>query len=140
MDQIGIVIKEMENNRVELEVRRPSGWGSCKSCASSCEVKPHYLTLKNNIDAKPGDFVELKAIKKSIMKYITIIYTIPFIFLIAGIVIGNMVFKDMNTLNYELLSFGMGIFFLAISFFVVRIIDRRFAKKDESVIVMTRKL
>jgi len=25
MDQIGIVIKEIENNRVELEVRRPSG-------------------------------------------------------------------------------------------------------------------
>lgn len=140
MDQIGIVTREIENNKVELEVRRPSGCGSCQSCASSCEVKPHYLTLKNNIDAKPGDFVELKAIKKSVMKYITIIYSIPFIFLIIGIVIGNLVFKNMNTTNYELLSFGMGIIFLAISFFVVRIIDRKFAKKDESVIVMTRKL
>lgn len=140
MDQIGIVTRSIENNKVELEIRRPSGWGSCQSCASSCEVKPHYLTLKNNIDAKPGDFVELKAIKKSIMKYITIIYSIPFAFLIVGIVIGNMMFKDMNTRNYELLSFAMGILFLAISFFVVRIIDKRFAKKDESVIVMTRKL
>lgn len=140
MDQIGIVTREIENNKVELEIRRPSGCGSCKSCASSCEVKPHYLTLKNNIDAKPGDFVELKAIKKSIMKYITIIYSIPFVFLIMGIVIGNMIFKDMNTTNYELLSFGMGIIFLAISFFLVRIIDKNFAKKDESVIVMTRKL
>jgi|LSQX01.3.fsa_nt_gb sigma-E factor negative regulatory protein RseC len=140
MEQIGIIIKEIGNNRVELEVKRPSGCGSCKSCASSCEVKPHYLTLKNNIDAKPGDFVELKAIKKNIMKYITIIYTIPFMFLIAGIVVGNVVFKNMKTLNYELLSFGMGMFFLAISFFVVRIIDNKFAKKDESVIVMTRKL
>jgi sigma-E factor negative regulatory protein RseC len=74
------------------------------------------------------------------MKYITIIYSVPFIFLIMGIVIGNSLFKDMNTTNYELLSFGMGILFLAISFFVVRIIDRGFAKKDESVIVMTRKL
>ena len=89
MDQIGIVTREIENNKVELEIRRPSGCGSCKSCASSCEVKPHYLTLKNNIDAKPGDFVELKAIKKSIMKYITIIYSIPFVFLIMGIVIGK---------------------------------------------------
>lgn len=140
MDQIGIVTRAMDNNKVELEIRRPSGWGSCNSCASSCEVKPHYLTLKNNIDAKPGDFVELKAIKKSIMKYITIIYSIPFVFLIMGIVIGDIIFKGMNTKNHELFSFAMGIFFLAISFFVVRIIDKGFAKKGESVIVMTRKL
>lgn len=140
MDQIGIVTRSIENNKVELEVRRPSGWGSCKSCASSCEVKPHYLTLKNTIDAKPGDFVELRAIKKNIMKYITIIYSIPFFFLILGIIVGNMMFKGMETKNFELLSFGMGIVFLAISFFVVRIIDKKFAKKDESVIVMTRKL
>lgn len=74
------------------------------------------------------------------MKYITIIYSIPFFFLILGIIVGNMMFKGMETKNFELLSFGMGIVFLAISFFVVRIIDKRFAKKDESVIVMTRKL
>lgn len=140
MEQIGIVLRKIENNKVELEVRRPSGWGSCNSCASSCEVKPHYLTLKNNIDAKPGDFVELKAIKKSIMKYITIIYSIPFVFLIMGIFIGDSIFKNLESKNYELLSFGMGIVFLVISFFVMRLIDKRFAKKDESVIVMTRKL
>jgi hypothetical protein len=36
--------------------------------------------------------------------------------------------------------FGMGILFLAISLMVVRIIDKMFSKKDESIIVMTRKL
>lgn len=129
MEQTGIVTRMMENNVVELEIRRAAGCGSCKGCASSCEVKPHYLTLKNNINAKPGDFVELRAVKKSIMKYITIIYTIPFIFLIMGIVIGNYLFKNMPTSNQELLSFGTGIIFLAISFLVVRIIDKKFAKK-----------
>jgi len=74
------------------------------------------------------------------MKYITIIYSVPFAFLIMGIVIGNMLFENMKTENYELLSFGTGMLFLAISFFVIRIIDKKFAKKNESVIVMTRKL
>jgi len=96
--------------------------------------------LKNNIDAKPGDFVELQAIQKNIMKYITIIYMIPFAFLIMGIIVGNLIFKGADTVNKELSSFGVGIVFLAIAFFVIRIIDRSFAKKDESVIVMTRKL
>lgn len=96
--------------------------------------------LKNNIDAKPGDFVELQAIQKNIMKYITIIYMIPFAFLIMGIIVGNLIFKGADTANHEILSFGVGIIFLAVSFLVIRIIDSRFAKKDESVIVMTRKL
>lgn len=98
------------------------------------------MVLKNNIDAKPGDFVELQAIQKNIMKYITIIYMIPFAFLIMGIVLGNFLFRGAENANHELLSFGVGIVFLAVSFLIIRIIDKRFAKKDESVIVMTRKL
>ncbi len=98
------------------------------------------MVLKNNIDAKPGDFVELQAIQKNIMKYITIIYMVPFAFLIMGIVVGNMLFKDSGNANHELLSFGVGILFLAVSFIVIRLIDKGFAKKDESIIVMTRKL
>jgi len=140
LDQIGFVIKKVDEQKVELEVKRASGCGSCNSCASSCEVKPHYVTVKNNIDAKPGDFVELQAVQKNIMKYVTIIYMIPFAFLILGIVVGNNLFKGMDTSNHELMIFGMGILFLAISFVVVRIIDKVFAKKDESIIVMTRKL
>lgn len=98
------------------------------------------MVLKNNIDAKPGDYVELMAIQKSIMKYITIIYMIPFAFLIIGIVLGNMIFEGMEKASRELSSFGVGILFLAVAFVVIRIIDKSFAKKDESIIVMTRKL
>ena len=84
--------------------------------------------------------MELMAIQKSIMKYITIIYMIPFALLIIGIVLGNMIFKGMETSSRELYSFGVGILFLGIAFLVIRIIDNSFATKDESVIVMTRKL
>lgn len=140
MDQIGLVIKKVDDTKVKLEVKRSSGWGSCNSCASSCEVKPHYVTINNNINAEPGDFVELQAVHKNIMKYVTIIYMIPFAFLILGIVIGNTIFKDMGTANHEFFIFGTGILFLAISFIVVRLIDKSFAKKDENIIIMTRKL
>jgi sigma-E factor negative regulatory protein RseC len=98
------------------------------------------VTVKNNIDAKPGDFVELQAVQKNVMKYVTIIYMIPFAFLILGIVIGNSLFSEIDSANNELMIFGMGILFLAISLMVVRIIDKMFSKKDESIIVMTRKL
>ena len=59
---------------------------------------------------------------------------IPFAFLILGIVVGNSLFSGIDSTNNELMIFGMGILFLAVSLVVVRI------KKDESIIVMTRKL
>ncbi len=65
---------------------------------------------------------------------------IPFAFLILGIVVGNSLFSGIDSTNNELMIFGMGILFLAVSLVVVRIIDKVFAKKDESIIVMTRKL
>jgi sigma-E factor negative regulatory protein RseC len=140
MEQIGLVTDILGDNKVQLQVKRTAGCGSCKGCAGSCEVKPHYVVLKNTIDAKPGDYVELMAMQKNIMKYITIIYMVPFIFLIVGIIIGNMIFGGMETSASELSSFGVGMLFLVVSLLVIRIIDKRFAKKDESVIVMTRKL
>ena len=84
--------------------------------------------------------MELEAIQKSIMKYITIIYMIPFAFLILGIVLGSHLFSHLSGSSRDLSSFGIGILFLAISFVIIRIIDRRFAKNEENVIVMTRKL
>lgn len=65
---------------------------------------------------------------------------IPFAFLILGIIVGNSLFKGVESTNNELMIFGMGILFLAVSLVVVRIIDKVFAKKDESIIIMTRKL
>ena len=65
---------------------------------------------------------------------------IPFAFLILGIVVGNSLFSGIDSTNNELMIFGMGILFLAVSLVVVRIIDKVFEKKDESIIVMTRKL
>ena len=85
MEQVGFV-RRIVGDKAELEVKRASGCGNCNGCASSCEVKAHYVVIKNSIDAKVGDFVELKGEPKSILKYMLILYMIPFAFLIAGVV------------------------------------------------------
>ena len=137
MEQIGIV-KRVIADKAELEVRRASGCGNCKGCAGSCEVKAHMVTIKNTIDAKVGDAVELRGESKSILKYMFIIYMIPFAFLVGGIVIGNDYFKAKGYASYELLSFASGLVFLFVSFFIVRFIDKKVAKSDKSTIVMTK--
>ena len=137
MEQVGFV-RKVTDGKAELEVRRASGCGSCKGCAGSCEVKAHIDTLRNTLNASPGDYVELKGESGKILKYMLVIYLIPFLFLIGGIVLGHSYFSSRGYGNYELLSFGIGILFLALSFFVVRAIDRRVAASGEETISMTK--
>lgn len=137
MEQVGFVRKTFKD-RAELEIRRVSGWGGCKGCASSCEVKTHIISLKNSINAQVGDLVELEGEPRNILKYAFIAYMIPFIFLITGIFLSSSYFKSQNNANYEILSFIVGLVFLLVSYFIVKLLDNRIAKNDEGAIKMTR--
>lgn len=138
MEQIGFV-RNIIDGKVELEIRRVSGCGdNCKGCGSSCDIPAHIVTLPNKINANIGDFVEIKGEPKKLLKYVLIAYMVPFMFLIAGIVVGNNYFKSIGNPNYELLSFLTGVISITISYFFIRIIDKRISKKDEQSISLVK--
>lgn len=138
MEQVGYVTK-VEGKNIELEVKRMSSCGdNCKSCAGSCDVKPHTIVLPNKINAKVGDFVEVVGESKSILKFMAVIYMIPFTFFIVGIALGNSIFKSMGNPNYEILSFLTGMISLGVSFIIVRMIDKNVAKNGNHSISATR--
>lgn len=137
MEQLGFV-RKISDNKAEVEVRRISGCGgNCSSCAS-CEVKHITVCLKNNIGAKEGDLVEIKAMPKKVLKYTLIAYMVPFMMLVAGIILGVNYFQSKGLENYEMYGFGVGMVFLAISYLFIKLIDRYVGKKDEIIMEMTR--
>lgn len=137
MKQIGYV-KKTFHDKVQLEVKRPSGCGNCKGCGSTCDTDGHLVTLKNKLNVQEGDYVELTAVSRNLIKFISIVYMIPFAFLIVGILLGNRYFEGSN--NQEVLSFLVGIVALAISIIPVKIIDKKISAKGESTVEMTRVL
>lgn len=138
MEQIGFV-RKINGDMIELEVRRVSGCGGgCSSCSSSCEVEPHIINMKNNLNAKVGDFVEVKGEVKNILKYTFIVYMIPFAATILGIILGNYFFKSKGYSAYEIFSFLTGLVFLFISFFIIKLIDKQIANKGETPISLVR--
>ena len=138
MEQVGFV-KNTSNGKAEVEVRRISGCGGgCKSC-SGCDTPNHSITLINNIDAKEGDLVEIRATTKDILKYTMIVYMIPFSMLLIGIIGGMKVLQNYGVDNYEPLSFLVGMLFLALGYFIVKIVDKKIeSKQDETIMIMTR--
>lgn len=139
MEQIGIVRRISENN-AEVEVRRISGCGgSCGSCGG-CEVKSVTVLLKNNIGAREGDVVEIKAAPKKLLKYTLIAYIVPLMMLILGIALGVNYFRSRGLHNYEMYGLGVGMVFLAVSYLIIKAFDKSIGKKDEVAMEMIKVL
>ena len=138
MEQVGL-IRKITNGIAEVEVRRISGCGGgCSSCGGSCNMPSMVVSIENSINAKVGDYVEIKAKSKKIIKYALIVYMIPFIMLILGIILGMNLFQSMNRTNYETYGFMVGLIFLGVSFFIVRKIDNFIKSKNENAMEMVR--
>ena len=138
MEQIGVITKIFDD-KAQVEVKRMSGWGEhCKGCGSSCDTPKHIIVLKNNIGAKVGDMVEIKGKTKEILKYMMLIYFVPFIMMLIGIFVGINVFKGKGISNYEPLSFFLGLISLGVGFLIVKIIDNKFGKQSNNIIIMTK--
>lgn len=138
MDQVGFV-RKIDGSNMELEVRRLSGCGGgCSSCSASCDAPAHVITIENQLDAKVGDFVEIKGHSRNILMYTSIVYMVPLAFLILGIALGNNIFKSKGYSNYELLSFLTGMISLAISLLIVKFVDKRISNKRNSTLSITR--
>ncbi|NMB33317.1 MAG: SoxR reducing system RseC family protein [Clostridium sp.] len=138
MEQIGYVTRTFDD-MAEVEVRRISGCGgSCGSCSGGCSAPSIVIFLKNSINAKEGDYVEIKGKAHRIIKYALIVYMVPFAMLIFGIILGMELFKSRGVVNYETYGFVTGIIFLGISFFIVRKIDKSIQNKDEKAMEMVK--
>ena len=65
------------------------------------------------------------------IKFAAIIYLIPLVMFLIGIVSGISIFKSFDIVNYEVLGFLLGLLFLLLSVIILRIIDKRPENKKE---------
>lgn len=138
MEQIGF-IRNTKGDMVEVEVRRISGCGGgCSSCGGSCSMPSMIISMKNSVNAKKGDYVEIRAKSEKIIKYALIVYMIPFAMLVLGIFLGINIFQSMGMDNYETYGFIIGLIFLIISYIIVKRIDNRIKGKNENVMEIIR--
>ncbi|MCR2042537.1 SoxR reducing system RseC family protein [Anaerosalibacter massiliensis] len=125
MDQVGLVT-EIKDDMAEVEIKRMTACGhSCHSCSGTCRVPGIKITVPNILNASAGDYIELRAKGESILKYAIITYMIPFFMLLLGIFASMYIFKSMGIKSYENYSFLVGLIFLAISYMILRKIDKK---------------
>lgn len=123
MKEIGIV-SDIQGKKAQVIIQRSAACGDC----GACQVGKNKLTMEANavnfVGAQKGDQVEVEMSFVNVLKASLIIYGIPLIVFILGVVAGNYL-PVQNQSDNPLISFIIGLSLMALSFIVIKIFDRK---------------
>lgn len=137
MKQVAVVSGQV-GEKLEISVKRNSACASCGACKMSCDSRGLTLLADNEIGAKVGDQVEVDMETPNVLGAAFIIYTIPLVALVAGVLLGNQILKMVGYAgNLEMGSILVGFLFLAVSFLGIKVCEPKFrdSKKYDPKIV-----
>ncbi|MGO3751304.1 MAG: SoxR reducing system RseC family protein [Peptoniphilaceae bacterium] len=135
MKQIGFVVED-NGDYVKVSSMRESSCGtSCENCSAKCgESKIHNQKVLNTIGAKVGDKVILETSFKTLISYIGLVYGLPLLFFIIGVIVSSN-FLGFNTNNAQLLNLLVGLLFMIFSFIIIKIIDSKYIKNKDFIVL-----
>lgn len=119
MQVIGKVLSTSGNKAFVSLVRTSACGGNCKACGGGCETVAHTIEVMNSIDAKAGEMVEVVMDDSLGLKASAILYAIPFLGFIIGILLGYVLKLS------ELKSFFLGVLGIALSYLCIYFIDAK---------------
>jgi len=105
-----------------------SAKGFCDTAAGSDDTVE--IEAINVVGANVNDRVTISFGTSSLLKVAFLVYMIPVLFLIMGTVLGDKLASIFNY-NQSFFSVVVGLFFLVISFFFVKIKGNKMSKKNE---------
>ncbi len=127
--QIGEVVGQ-SGEYVTVEIERH---GACKHCGACFigkgEDKFTQLVLRNSVDAQIGDQVEVDVAGKDLVKASLLLYFIPVVALVIGMLAGNRLLSGTG-IGENAASVLGGVVFLAIALLILKWYDRRLREKS----------
>lgn len=114
------IVKE-SNNGIATVIISNSDY--CEECTAKLYCKPgnskeRSLIVKDPIGVNPGDKVRVAIKGSEILKISFLIYGIPLILLMIGLIIGMQIFESNKELFSTIISIGLVLCYIFIIFFV----------------------
>lgn len=126
-------ITKVAEDKAWVKVRRSAMCDVC-NCKSACSIIGSGEIMEaetlNTANGKEGDRVLVKIPSKSLWKISFILYMIPVIFLISGIIIGMKLAKNYS-LEPELGALLLGVIGCILSFFLIKLLAKHIRKNKE---------
>ena len=132
MNQVGTVIEILKDNRAKVTMRKHSACGDCGACQHGKENMKMNIIAANEISAKVGDLVEVDMETQNVLGAAFIVYVIPLIMMVLGIVIGNSILRNIGISDkIEIYSAIAGFILMAVSFAVIKTYEQSFQRNKK---------
>ena len=127
MIETGYVIENKDMQAV-VRIRRKKACENCGMCKQGSEGME--ITLDNPLGSKEGDRVEVSMGDRMVLRASVIVYVIPLLFLLAGAALGYIFSPALGIMERDLAAALCGIVFTALSYTIVRSIDKKVSDKQ----------
>ena len=123
-------VLENKNGNLTVSIPRNEACGACAAKGSCGQKAETIIEIFSADDIKKGDRILLESKSSDITKYSIYVYILPVVLMILGALLPNLLLKDKG-LDLNLLTLFSIVIFMALSFFIVKGIDRKI--KDNNV-------
>ena len=138
MRQTGVVTS-VDGNRARVLMQKHSSCSNCGACKMGDEKMEMEIDAINKAKAQTGDEVEVDMENQNVLKAAFIIYVIPLISLLIGIIVGSSVLAIMNIERYsDFIAGGVGFIFLGISYLVIKLKEKNFKGDTQFTPIITK--
>jgi len=138
MDQIG-KIEKIDGNVATILVKRVSACGdNCASCSAACKQNGIKIKTEVTSDIEIGDYVEITTENGIMLKHILMLYGLPLVLLVGSILLFNFILS--NNINKDVISAVLGLASLIVSFFILKMYDKREMKNNPIKYTVAKKL
>lgn len=122
-------VLENKNGKLLVSVTRNEACGSCAAKGSCGKKEETIIELFSPDDIEVGDKVILESRTSDITKYSMYVYVLPVVMMVIGAVLPHVFLKN-SGYDVNLLTLLSIIIFFAISFLIIKAIDKNLASDN----------
>ena len=127
MGEIGEVVEILED-KVRIKLQRTEACAKCKACSVGLTGKEMLIIADNICKARIGDKVEIALEEVRFIQAVLIMYGIPFVMLLIGVLVGYFGAVHYNIGYPELIGLGLGFVLVIISYLWIKSMERHWKK------------
>ncbi len=130
MAEKGMVV-ELKDNLAVIKMKRTEACAKCRACVNGLSEKDMIMEAENQCSAQVGDWVELELIENGFFYAVLIMYGIPLLAFMAGLLLSYFVLmpRFLPLSSPDLPSFALGIVFTCLSYLWIKSQEHRWEAK-----------
>lgn len=131
MKQCGQIIRLMDDT-AKVKMQRHSSCAGCNACKMGATEKPIELEALNPLMAKEGDWVEVEMDNQHVLSAAFMMYMIPLLFLIFGVLVGHVFLEAIGIGEFqELLTAIIAFLFTALAYLILNRSEKKKSFKEK---------